>query len=397
MQMPLRCTAVLLLLACGSPYQLCSQAACPSGCCSLENVCQESAAGCNSNPGTGGGGSTGGSTCSNPSYTVSGSLPSASATLNAYDSLVESMVEHKRDVDPVEDGCVANVTLTLRAAGQCELKVVAGGKKFASGALVLKELELTANSQCPGFLDAQEGVYENSGGLTTGELALSTATAPGKNVATSCLSTQMTLKLAGTMNRKTDGAALQLPSSQLSISGQFNSLGDVMLRCPELCTGNCLPQQHWQDPVTNLKWEHPARFALTASSREGSWADASAYCAALTTGGVAAGTWRMPSIDELRTLVRNNPETQPGGACKVCTTCAGSCLNFSCYSACDSAPSSSSCVYAPPELGPGCTTPFHLWSSTPVSDRPGGHWTLQFYDASMFALASEGGVRCVRN
>ncbi len=396
----------LVLCACGSPARVCDLTVCPAGCCDAAGVCLGGTAACS--PGAGGGGGTNGGTaggatgggtstggtCVAPVFTVSGSLPTPGGTLNAYDGLVASVVQHKRDVDPVEDGCVANVELTLRAAGQCELKVTAGGKKLSDGALVVKTVELNANSQCPGFLDAQEGVYENTGGLTTGELLLTTPTAPGRNVAQSCLSTQLTLKLAGTLNRKTDAAPLVLTASQLVISGQFSSSGDVALRCPEACTGDCLLRPYWVDPATNLKWEHPARFALP--SKKGSWAAAYAYCDALTVGGVAPGAWRMPSIDELRTLVRNRAAVQPGGSCKVCSACAAPCVASTCDTGCNGGAGSSSCLFAPPELGSDCTNPFDQWSSTEVSNHPGSHWSLTFYSASLYTVATEGGVRCVR-
>ncbi len=413
------------LFGCGTG-RVCDVSVCPSGCCDASGVCQSGSApsACGSNgttckscpvgcgnglctdtAGTGGGtggaggssGGTGGTggTCLSPVITVQGTIPAASAGVNiAYNGVSAVVVRHKRDVDPVEDGCVSVLDLTLTSAGQCALHVVAGGKKLASGALVVKSVELVANSQCPGFLDALEGVYENSGGLTVAEALLSSPTVPGQNTAQACLATTITLKFTGSLSRKTDQALLPVQSAQIVVTGQFSSSGDVALSCPLLCSTDCLPQSYWRDPVTNLKWEQPPRFALP--SKEGVWSDAVAYCAALTTGGVTAGTWRMPSIDELRTLVRNNPATQPGGSCKVCSSCAVPCLTFSCGSGCTGASGSSTCVYFPPELGSDCTTPFDQWSSSPVPDQAGKHWSIGFYSASVWSVATTGGVRCVR-
>jgi hypothetical protein len=300
-------------------------------------------------------------------------------------------MQHKRDVDPVEDGCIAGFDATLHAAGQCELKVSVGGKKLAGGALVVKSVELTANSQCPGFLDAEEGVYENTGGLTTAEASLGSTKVPGKNIAQSCVTTTAVVKLAGVLSRKGDGRTLSIPSAQLTLSGQFTSRGDVGLACPAVCTANCLPQHFWVDPATQLKWENPRGFMGGTGSS--AWVTAYNYCAGLTTGGVAPGTWRMPTINELRTLIRNNPNTKTGGSCKVSETCR----SLSCDTqGCTGGEGDSSCSFIEPTLSADCSSPFHQWSATPVTDQPGSYWSVGCYNANVWWVASSGGVRCVR-
>lgn len=168
------------MTGCGvAPPPFCDASVCPAGCCDASGTCQsgnlanacgaygttckscqfDCASGACTKEGVGGGGGATGACAGSPVITVNGALPNAAGTSNPYNGLSKAAVFHKRDVDPVEDGCVATVQLTLSAGGQCELKVVAGGKKLANGALVLKSIELNANSQCPGFLDAQEGLY----------------------------------------------------------------------------------------------------------------------------------------------------------------------------------------------------------------------------------------------
>lgn len=52
------------------------------------------------------------------------------------------------------------------------------------------------------------------------------------------------------------------------------------------------------------------------------------YCKNLKQGGFA--DWRLPTIDELRTLVVNCPKVESGGACRVSD--AANCLSIACYS-----------------------------------------------------------------
>ena len=57
------------------------------------------------------------------------------------------------------------------------------------------------------------------------------------------------------------------------------------------------------------------------------WANAQTYCDELTEGGF--NDWRLPNIDELRTLILSCPDTMPGGSCAVTDP---DCLSLnSCY------------------------------------------------------------------
>lgn len=68
----------------------------------------------------------------------------------------------------------------------------------------------------------------------------------------------------------------------------------------------------WTDATSGLTWQVPS------AVREMSWDEALSYCASLYLDG---GGWRLPSIDELRSLVRGCPATEPGGACGVTDEC----------------------------------------------------------------------------
>lgn len=62
------------------------------------------------------------------------------------------------------------------------------------------------------------------------------------------------------------------------------------------------------------------------SSRKMNWVEAANYCEYLNQDGYS--DWRLPNIDELRTLIKNCPKTEPGGECKVSTK--SGCLSKDC-------------------------------------------------------------------
>ncbi|HRZ78841.1 MAG TPA: DUF1566 domain-containing protein, partial [bacterium] len=71
-----------------------------------------------------------------------------------------------------------------------------------------------------------------------------------------------------------------------------------------------------------------------------SWSESKSYCEKLSENGTDG--WRLPTISELRSLVTNCPDNEPGGKCKVndlcldrkkcsdsCTVCSSKKNNFS--------------------------------------------------------------------
>ena len=115
----------------------------------------------------------------------------------------------------------------------------------------------------------------------------------------------------------------------------------------------------WIDSETGLMWENPA------TGGKLKWDDAKAYCDNLGLGGYE--DWHVPTIDQLRTLIRGCPATETGGECNVSEgNCLSSnCMNLSCLGCALSEGPGLEGQYWPEELeGIG---PMHLrWSSTVV-------------------------------
>ena len=83
----------------------------------------------------------------------------------------------------------------------------------------------------------------------------------------------------------------------------------------------------WFDPTTGYLWEKPP------SDTTRTWDDAVSYCNGLTLCGYSPGSWHLPDIDELRSLIRGCPDTVTGGACGVTDSCldgGGTCWSDAC-------------------------------------------------------------------
>lgn len=143
----------------------------------------------------------------------------------------------------------------------------------------------------------------------------------------------------------------------------------------------------WTDSSSGLTWQ------VTPPTDYMVWADAKTYCQNL-----AGGGWRLPTISELRTLIRGCPATQTGGACGV----TDSCLNYSsCWSdpcqGCSAGAGPDNGNYGPSQLaGDGDW----YWSSSAVAGYVvvSYAWGVDFYDGFVGGPDTYGGnhVRCVR-
>lgn len=125
------------------------------------------------------------------------------------------------------------------------------------------------------------------------------------------------------------------------------------------------------------------------------WEGVKNYCSNLNLGGFS--DWRVPTISELRSLIRGCPETETGGSCEVTDTCLiWDCNNDSCYECAYKKGPGPDGRYWPPELE---NDGKWYWSSSGIADPPeGGVWTVDFSGGHVSFNGEDDGseVRCVR-
>lgn len=155
--------------------------------------------------------------------------------------------------------------------------------------------------------------------------------------------------------------------------------------------GHCGPYLGtYYDSVSGLTWQN--------FSNEGymPFSQAVAYCDTLEHEGDG---WRLPTIGELRSLIRGCPATQAGGTCNIEE---GVCLSWSCRD--------KSCGGCPDHEGPGGEFGFYwppeliggggwYWSTTKPTSGTGDVWYVDFGSGAVpvaFNLDSNFSVRCVR-
>ena len=139
--------------------------------------------------------------------------------------------------------------------------------------------------------------------------------------------------------------------------------------------------------INGLMWQK------TAAPNPMNWSSAKQHCENLSLGGYS--DWRLPSISELRSIIRGCPKSRTGGACRVTDDCRSrSCWSpsdcFSCYL--DNGPANG--CYEPRGFNGKCPW---LWSSS-SDDTDDKAWIVGFncgaVDCNNKINASY--VRCVR-
>ena len=161
------------------------------------------------------------------------------------------------------------------------------------------------------------------------------------------------------------------------------------------------PETVWTDPDSGLMWQ--AGFI----DERFRWSPAIEHCKSLNYTGY--DDWRLPSISELRTLIRGCPDTLPGGDCGVTDDCNdwAECCGFECWGCkVDEGPATGGCYWPDQikgdesnELSP-CYLPY--WSSsedTHYSYYGGPNaWIIFFSDAGISSkiITSKWRARCVR-
>lgn len=146
----------------------------------------------------------------------------------------------------------------------------------------------------------------------------------------------------------------------------------------------------WTDSDTGLMWQ------VTPHVTWVTFEDALNICDASTYGG--HDDWRVPSITELRTIVRGCSAIEIDGACAVhddCPSLSG-CYSDSVCLGCGIQAGPDNGCYWPDELDGTCVR--YQWSSTSVPDRIETNWVLWFGQAriGLGATNSSYPVRCVR-
>lgn len=147
----------------------------------------------------------------------------------------------------------------------------------------------------------------------------------------------------------------------------------------------------WTDPASGLTWQ------VVPSSDTMGWDTAKTYCEGLA---LAGGGWHLPTISELRSLLRGCAGTVTGGDCSV----TDDCLNYECWDApcysCAFGDGPNNGCYGPVELPDECQST-QYWSASPVADVNGYAWAVVFNNGLVFSSGSVGDqilgyARCVR-
>jgi hypothetical protein len=157
---------------------------------------------------------------------------------------------------------------------------------------------------------------------------------------------------------------------------------------PELV--DCASGEGAYDSASDLCWQDPP------SDSEVEWQAAVDYCDGLSLGG--ADDWRLPTVSELRTLVRGCAATETGGGCWV----NDGCLDWGCWNepceGCDSSdgPGLEGCYWDPVLAG---TCNLWHWSSMSYADDATSAWEVYFYFGvvSTSVKSDSGYARCVRS
>jgi hypothetical protein len=160
--------------------------------------------------------------------------------------------------------------------------------------------------------------------------------------------------------------------------------GDV----PDDASSPC--PEGWYDPTSGLCWQEPT------ADTDMDWYEAVSYCENLVLGGYPAGTWRLPTISELRSLIRGCPTTETGGGCGVTDSCLGwECSSDACWGCTSPEGPGAGGRYWPPELaGAG----WYFWSSSSYSVAPNYAWLVDFHGGVVYVNDNDSirNVRCIR-
>ncbi|MCK5805603.1 MAG: DUF1566 domain-containing protein, partial [Lentisphaeria bacterium] len=165
--------------------------------------------------------------------------------------------------------------------------------------------------------------------------------------------------------------------------GPSPNLGNDCGTCTE-ATENCIFGKcvilEWQDSPEDIPMD---------------WQQAIDYCVSLSLDGHS--DWHLPSISELRSLIRGCSAIETGGSCGVTDDCLSyyACRDSFCEG-CFVGQGPAGC-YWPTGMEGSC---FTYWSSSPCEDGDDGDgaWSVDFNSGHVYSFVKTGGyyVRCVR-
>ncbi len=140
--------------------------------------------------------------------------------------------------------------------------------------------------------------------------------------------------------------------------------------CTEVnpCCDGCNDLGCWYDYTTGYLWEDPPAAGCL------NWSEAIGYCAALSLAGRGAGSWELPTIGTIRTMIRGCSENEDGGSCGVTDECLDSlCRDTTCYIGCvGGGPGTAGC-YRDPAMDGECGIE---WSSSTYTTFPDMAWVV---------------------
>jgi len=154
----------------------------------------------------------------------------------------------------------------------------------------------------------------------------------------------------------------------------------------------------WTDETSGLMWQ------VDPPESEFVWSEANTYCQNLSLAGF--DDWRLPTISELRSIIRGCNGTSLVGECGVFDNCPNyeTCYNNSCHG-CEELIGSNHGFYLPQELENPCedwygTCDLHhvgeVFSSTACENQEDLFWTVHFAYGLISLDFEKAQVRCVR-
>ncbi len=157
--------------------------------------------------------------------------------------------------------------------------------------------------------------------------------------------------------------------------------------------------------VTGLMWQSYTEGNVITYLKQIAYDKAEQYCADLEWAGFT--DWRLPTIDELRTIVEGYDDVEQYGRCKV----SEKCLAYACKEKGADDENDHPCANNENQgTGPGpggCywAAVWHdrfcgpHWSTSPVTTAQNEHWVLDFYSPAIYDIFTTGSTafpRCVR-